>query len=223
MDRGVFLSQTQAWLEQGAYESALDAAMRRLEENPGDVDALIVRCHACMRLGRLDDAAAVIDEVEEAILGLSRIHACMGDICFKGGLNREAAKFYRRFLALNPGAELSRDISGKLRILEEDQPELVPDAEGPQTLEPPVTAGFQTMTMVDLYFRQGHLDAAEALLVQMLTRDPDSSAIQEKLEAVRSAMRAEEVKATSRKQREKVMETLNRWLDHLQRRRRYAI
>jgi len=88
MDRVSFLSRAQTLLEKGAYESALEEVRQWLDQNPGDVDALIIQCHACMRSGRLEEATALIDDVELAVLGLSRIYASMGDICFKGGLNQ---------------------------------------------------------------------------------------------------------------------------------------
>ena len=66
-----------------------------------------------MRLGKLEEATAVIDDVEKTVLGLSRIYACMGDICFKGGLNQEAVKFYHRFIALNPDSDLVSGCIGK--------------------------------------------------------------------------------------------------------------
>jgi len=223
MDRNVFLSRTQTMLEQGSYESALDAARRWLDRNPGDIEAMIVKCQACMRLGKLEEATAVIDDVEKTVLGLSRILACMGDICFKGGLNQEAVKFYNRFIALNPDSDLSRDVLGKLRILEEDHPELIAGAGGQETPEHPVTAGFQTLTIVDLYLRQGHLDAAEALLQQMLAKEPGNTVVLEKLAYVRSAVGMQAAKAMNLRERKEVVEKLSKWLDLLQRRRLYAI
>ncbi|OPY84428.1 MAG: Tetratricopeptide repeat protein [Syntrophus sp. PtaU1.Bin208] len=222
MDRVSFLSEAQTMLDQGAYENALQSAKQWLDQNPGDVDALIIQCHACMRLGKLEEATSLVEDVEMVVLGLSRVFACMGDICFKGGLNQEAVKFYRRFMALNPDADLSRDVSGKLRILEEDQGNLLREFRAVEAPEPPIAASLQTLTMVDLYIRQGHLDAAESLLKQILIKTPDDSAVQEKLRDVLAAKSALEKKAIQIRQREKVIQTLNRWLNSLQKRRRYA-
>ncbi len=222
MDRVSFLSESQTLLDQGAYESALQAAKQWLDQNPGDIDALIIQCHACMRLGKLEEATSLVEDVEMVVLGLSRVFACMGDICFKGGLNQEAIKFYRRFMALNPDSNLSRDVCGKLRILEEEQGGLIQEFRAVKAPEPPIAASLQTLTMVDLYIRQGHLDAAEALLKQMLIKAPDDSVIQEKLRDVLASKSALEKKAIQIQQREKVIQRLNRWLNSLQRRRRYA-
>lgn len=222
MDRVTFLSRAHTLLEEGAYESALEEVQQWLDQNPGDVDALIIQCHVCIRSGRLEEATALIDDVELAVLGLSRIYASMGDICFKGGLNQEAARFYRRFMALNPASDLSREVSEKLRILETDQPKAVQEFDRREAPAPPVTAGLQTLTIVDLYIRQGHLDTAESLLEQMLMKAPDDSAIQEKLMNVRTAKSTSARKAIQLQQREHVVEILNRWLNRLQKRRLYA-
>lgn len=220
MDRSAFLSQAQTLLEQGDYEGALDLMRPLLDRNPGDIDALIVQCHACMRSGRLEDAISVIEDVEKAILGLSRLYSSMGDICFTGGLNQEAARFYRRFMALNPDPALSRGVLGKLRTLEEDQREFISPLEGEDAVADPVSSGFQTLTMVDLYVRQGHFAAAEALLVQMQAEDRDNAAVRDKLADVRAALQRKEM---SRRKRELVVEKLSNWLDILQRRSLHAV
>lgn len=220
MDRSAFLSQAQTLLEQGDYEGALDLMRPLLDRNPGDIDALIVQCHACMRSGRLEDAISVIEDVEKAILGLSRLYSSMGDICFTGGLNQEAARFYRRFMALNPDPALSRGVLGKLRTLEEDQREFISPLEREDAVADPVSSGFQTLTMVDLYVRQGHFAAAEALLVQMQAGDRDNAAVRDKLADVRAALQRKEM---SRRKRELVVEKLSNWLDILQRRSLHAV
>jgi len=223
MDRASFVSRAQTLLDQGAYESVLEEVRRWLDQNPGDVDALIVQCHACMRLGKLEAATALIEDVEMTVLGLSRVYASMGDICSKGGLNQEAVKFYHRFLALNPGSDLSLDVAGKLRILEDDLQNLIQGSTIQDAVPaPPLIAGFQTLTMVDLYLRQGHLDAAEALLEQMAIKDPENTAIKEKRMDVRASLRMQEEEATRRQRRKKVVGTLNQWLNGLQRKRLYA-
>jgi len=222
MDRSAFFPVAQTLLEQGDYEGALEAVKIWLEKHPGDVDALLVQCHACMRLGKLEEAAALVEDVEMTVLGLSRVFACMGDICFKGGLNQEAAKFFRRFMALNPDSDLSREVSGKLRMLEEDQPDSIQEFKAGEASVPPMTAGLQTLTMADLYIRQGHPDAAESLLIQMLIKNPDDQAIQERLNRVLASKNSSATKAIHIRQREKVIETLNLWLNRLQKRRRYA-
>lgn len=220
MDRSAFLSQAQTLLEQGDYEGALDLMRPLLDRNPGDIDALIVQCHACMRSGRLEDAISVIEDVEKAILGLSRLYSSMGDICFTGGLNQEAARFYRRFMALNPDPALSRGVLGKLRTLEEDQREFISPLEREDAVADPVSSGFQTLTMVDLYVRQGHFAAAEALLVQMQAGDRDNAAVRDKLADVRAALQRKEM---SRRKRDIVVEKLSNWLDILQRRSLHAV
>lgn len=226
MDRDVILSRAQTLLEQGAYESALETVKCWLERNPGDIDALIVQCHACMRLGRLEEATAVIEDVEMTILGLSRVYACMGDICSNGGLNQEAVKFYHRFMALNPGSDLSREIMKKLRILEENQEDLIKGENDQEMLSPsPTEIGFKTLTMVDLYIRQGHLDEAEAILKEMLMRTPNDKELHEKLAVVRSLMerRTLKDKDIELQRRGIIIDKLNRWLGHLQKRNLYAI
>jgi tetratricopeptide (TPR) repeat protein len=220
MDREVFLSRAQSLREQGAYESALEPVKYWLEQNPGDIDALIVQCCACMRLGRLEEATAVIEDVEMTVLGLSRIYACMGDICFNGGLNQEAVKFYNRFMALNPSSDLSLKIIKKLRILEENQEDLIKRENDQETLHPsPTVIGFKTLTMVDLYIQQGHLDEAEATLKEMLIRTPNDTELHEKLAGVRSLMEGQTLKAIKLQRREIVIDKLNRWLGHLQKRK----
>lgn len=125
-------------------------------------------------------------------------------------------------MALNPDSDLSREVSGKLRMLEEDQPDSIQEFKAGEASVPPMTAGLQTLTMADLYIRQGHPDAAESLLIQMLIKNPDDQAIQERLNRVLASKNSSATKAIHIRQREKVIETLNLWLNRLQKRRRYA-
>jgi len=81
---------------------------------PDDAEARVILCQAWTRMGKLDKVKKLLQEVDEAIYGMSMIYAKMGDICQRSGLNQEAITFYRKFLDLNPNSPLTKEVAEKL-------------------------------------------------------------------------------------------------------------
>jgi tetratricopeptide (TPR) repeat protein len=113
--RNAFREELETFLNQGDDETALALAELRLKGMPGDMDARIAICRVWIRQGRLDEAKAMLQEMEGTLASLSQVYASMGDVCLKEGMPEAAQTFYRKFLSLNPDSPLSREISERLR------------------------------------------------------------------------------------------------------------
>lgn len=214
-EKEAFLAQAEVCLDQGLYQMAQDLAGDRLQRFPGDTEAMVVACHAWTKMGRLDKVMEMLRQVDAMLFELSRIYARMGDICQRSGLSREAATFYRKFLVLNPDAPANREISEKLAGLISaagDDVLLAEDAGAEQAV-----SGFGTVTMAELYLKQGHLDMAEHVLQEILANDPGNAPARSVLETVVSLIRDREEKMRIMKQRAVVMDELTRWLNNLRR------
>ena len=81
-----------------------------------------------------------------------------------------------------------------------------------------VPADFQTLTLAELYLRQGHLAMAEEVLEAVLKRDPRQEKAAERLDEVR-AMLHPELRVS---RFTPVIGELNRWLDNIGRLRSHA-
>lgn len=214
-----FLSQAELFLDQNLLREVQELAEDWLDRSPGDVDARMILCRAWMKMGKLEKVRIMLDEIEEMILGLSRIYVSMGDICRKSGLSREAANFYRKFVHLNPEASAAREVRGKIAALD-NQGTAPGTADGaPAGSEPPaVSSAFRTLTMANLYIGQGHEEAAAEILEDILRRDPGNAEARDRLAEVAALLERKKQAEDGREdRRRRVLAELSRWLGNLER------
>jgi tetratricopeptide (TPR) repeat protein len=210
-ERKSFLRQAEAYLERNELPAVLDLAEARLKRTPGDLDARIAICRVRLMQGRPDEAREMLSEMEDLLASLSRIYAGMGDICIKEGMKDSAETFYRKVMFLNPGVPLPKDITERLDGIEELH---ATDAEG----DAEIPANFQTVTLAELYIRQGHLRQAEELLEKIIGHDPQNQKAAGLLQDVRERL----LKGASAQQDAGIIAELSRWLDNIGRLRAHA-
>jgi tetratricopeptide (TPR) repeat protein len=215
-EKAEFLSKSRAYLDQSLYKEALDIAELWLKQHPMDADANIVCCHAFMRMGKIERVEEVLGNVEDTILQLSRIYSFMGDICLESGLTQEAMRFYRKFNAINPESIHAKKISDKLRSLTSttDKPsngmaEELYDHIGD------VAPDFYTVTLAELYIRQGYIQMAADVLNEILKMDSENHRAAERLNDVKAMLK-------SMRHKEGVVQELTRWLQNMDRMRCYV-
>ena len=214
--RQSFLEEAETFLEKGDYRAALDLAGLRLERLPGDPDARIVICRVRIRQGRIDEAGDTLQEMEEIAASLSQIYACMGDVCIKKGMADSAEAFYRKVAVLNPGTPRVLDILEKLKGIEERQGT---HPEGETEGDAGVPPDFQTVTLAELYIRQGHLRSAEELLEKIVGQEPQNVKAAGLLQEVRDRILGK----ASVQRDEGVIAELSRWLDNIGKVRGHAV
>ncbi len=214
--RNAFLEEVEALLKQGDEETALTRAESRLKQMPDDTDARIAICRILIKQGRLDEAKDLLQKIEGAIAGLSRIYASMGDVCLKEGMPESAQTFYQKFISLNPDSPMSRAISEKIEAIEAPQGA---DAEKEEEDSLRAPSDFQTVTLAELYIRQGHLRQAAEVLEAIISKDPQQEKAAAMLREVWDMIYREE----SGKKNTEVIAELSRWLDNIGRLRSHAI
>lgn len=210
-EKAEFLSMGQACLDQSLYKEALDLAESWLKQYPIDADANIIYCHALVKMGRLERLEEVLGGVEEAILQLSRVYSLMGDLCLEGGLTREAIRCYGKFISINPESHDAEKVSLKLRKLTLTSDESSDEKE-PEHLDhiSDVAPDFHTVTLAELYIRQGHLRMAADVLNEILKIDSNDLTAARRFTEVKGMMKDEERK-------EEVVRELTRWLKNIDR------
>ena len=213
--RKSFLTQAEAYLERNELPAVLDLAEARLKRTPGDLDARIAICRVRLLQGRPDEAREMLSEMEDVLASLSRIYADMGDICMKEGMKDSAETFYRKLMFLNPGVPLSKDAAESLNGFEELH---TTDAEGGTEGDVQIPTDFQTVTLAELYIRQGHLRPAEELLDKIIGHDPQNQKAAGLLQEVRERL----LKGASAQQDAAVVAELSRWLGNIGRLRAHA-
>jgi tetratricopeptide (TPR) repeat protein len=209
--RDAFLEEAEAFLDACDDETALALAEARLLRMPGDLDARSVICRVRIRQGRMDEAAEMLREMEVSLASLARVYACMRDACLEKGMQELAQTYYRKFMSLNPDAPLAPEIAERLEGI---APVMETDAQGEAGDTAQVPSDFQTVTLAELYFRQGHLRPAAEVLEAIIRKEPE----QEKAAALLREVWAEE----SRQRYPHVIDELSRWLDNIGRMRGHA-
>jgi tetratricopeptide (TPR) repeat protein len=219
--RNTFLADVEARFSSGDDEAILELARDRLQRTPGDLDARIAICRVWVRQGRLDEAKELLQELEEPLAGLSPIYVSLGQLCLEKGRQEEARTYYRKFMALNPDSPKTADISRRLReieVLYKTEADGEATAGGAEEESPDVPDDFQTVTLAELYIRQGHLEQAIEVLEAILRKDPRQEKAAEKLREVREIIG----RKADAGDNAPIIAELSRWLDHVCRLRTHA-
>lgn len=210
-ERKSFRTQTEAYLDRNELPAVLDLAEARLKRTPGDLDARIAICRVRLLQGRVDEAGEMLNDMEDVLASLSRIYAGMGDICMKEGMKASAETFYRKVMFLNPEVPLPEGVAERLNGIEELR---ATDAEG----DAEIPSDFETVTLAELYIRQGHLRQAEEVLQKIIGHDPQNGKAAGLLQEVRERL----LKGAFAQPSAGVIDELSRWLDNIGRMRAHA-
>jgi tetratricopeptide (TPR) repeat protein len=214
-DRFNFLNKAEKLLEQNKLQEAFNLAGERLRSFPADADAHVVAASALLGMRRLDEAHDVLREVGEIISGLALVYDRLGDIYRKKGFHQDAAVCYEKFISLHPGAEDARKVIEKMVLLEqEDQPvtevnliygENIPDPE------------LFTVTLAELYIKQGHLQVAAEILKEIISKEPQNSQAVAKLDSLKAALDPKSSPGAKFVENDHLIKTLNAWLKNIDR------
>lgn len=211
-----FRERIAALLGEGNLREALEGTEARLQQLPGDPDARIALCRIRIAQGRLAEAMAMLGDMEEILGRLAEVYACLGDIHRQEDRWEAAEGCYRKFLLLDPGTPLARDLAAQLEVFAAGR-EAAGNREAPEG-DGAIPADFQTLTLAELYLRQGHLAMAEEVLEAILQRDPSQ---------VQAAKRLGEIRERGRRGAVAngpglLIGELNRWLANVGRLRSHA-
>ena len=224
-EREEFLSIAEAYIDKNLYKEAAHVAESWLKRYPIDADANIIRCHALLKMGNLEKVSEVLDDLETKVLELSRIYHHVGDLCLNAGLTKEAIKFYRKFIFLNPSASSAKEVYEKVNALAAhiDDSSAGMDADAYSHTDR-VASDFCTTTLAELYIRQGHPDMALNVLREILKREPENRLVADRLEEV-MAMQHDGIREKTSlhiEQDDAVIKELTRWLENVGRLRSHA-
>jgi tetratricopeptide (TPR) repeat protein len=224
-EREEFLSIAEAYIDMNLYKEAAHVAKSWLKRYPIDADANIIHCHALLKMGHIEKVSEVLDDLETKVLELSRIYHRVGDLCLDAGLTKEAMKFYRKFISLNPAVSSAKEVYKKVNALAAtmDDASAEIDADAYNNADR-VAPDFYTTTLAELYIRQGHLDMALDVLGEILKREPENRMAADRLNDV-MAMKHDGIREKTSllmEQNEVVIRELTKWLENIYRSRSHA-
>jgi len=214
-DRTNFLGEAEILLRQNKLREAFNLARERLRSLPADADAHVVAGNALLGMGRVDEARDVLREVGEIISGLALVYEQMGDIYRKKGFHQDAAVCYEKFISLHPSAEDAIKVIEKMMLLEqEDQPvpevgmiydENIPDPE------------LFTVTLAELYIKQGHLQVAAEILKEIICREPQNIQAAAILDSLKAALDQKSSASEKFVESNNLINALSSWLKNIDR------
>jgi len=197
-EREAFLYRAYTMLDKGAFEEALSLAEGRINHYPGDVDAWLLIAASSVSMGRLSEAERILRELNHILPGWPHVLECLGDVLRRMGMTGEAMDYYKSALALDP--PMTERIAEKIAAIEAGR-------EDDETETDEISADFQTVTLADMYLKQGDKKKAIAVLRKILERDPKNSEAQKRLK-VSDFLRDDNPKT-------EVVGELDRWLQKL--------
>jgi tetratricopeptide (TPR) repeat protein len=214
-DLFLFLSEAKILLQQNKYLEALVLAQNRLRQLPCDVDAHVIAAHAFIAMKNTEESENILKTIEGLITDLSSFYIRVGDIYREKGFFHNAANCYKKYISLNPSSEKTKEVVDKIVLLEQEEPMLAEIEEVDESLKK--EPEFYTITLADLYIRQGHFAMAAEILEKIIKNEPDNEIAKSKLDTVNTAMalqasaRADAVKADF------LIDTMTQWLENINR------
>jgi tetratricopeptide (TPR) repeat protein len=188
VDRKEFIARAEACLEQDPAR-AVDLALERLRIYPDDMDAKIILGIGWYRKGEMEPALEVLRGIAEDVIRWSPVFSILSELSRDRGLDDVADQAARIYMSLNPESpEAIANLEDRLRRESRSYPEAgneKPDEE----IGLPRAADFKTLTLADLYARQGYRELAEALLKEILATDPENRDALERLQKLRPQVR----------------------------------
>jgi len=205
----IFMDLTEKLLSQNKYQEALSLAEERLRLFPSDNDAIVVKGSALIGMDRLNDVQDILQEAENKISLLSHIYLQVGDFYSKRGYKDDAVACYQRFIDFNPSSSHAGDAELKMaRLAQENQLALNLD-------ETTAKPEFYTVTLADLYIRQGHFKMASDVLTELIKREPENLAAIDKLAWVNNKLTPQGNVDENYLRQKKILSILSVWLNNI--------
>ena len=201
-----FKSQVGNLLQQNLLPEALSLAREQHRINPLDIEAFVVIGKILIRMGEFDEARDMVKQLDQTISELSFVYARMADIFNEKGLKIDAAICYRKFINLNPISQQAAEIAEKLKIFEKQEAES--SGTDDSDIENIPQPEFITITLANLYIKQGHLQMAKDVLAAIIKREPGNINAIARLDAIKAISKAK-MRSTEQDNPEKLVDTLS--------------
>jgi tetratricopeptide (TPR) repeat protein len=210
-----FLNEAETLLEKTNLPEALNLAEKRLQSFPADADAYIVICKALIGMGRLNDVRDTLHKIEQLISGLTLVYEHVGDTYREKGFHQDAAVCYEKVISLHPGADKAREIIGKMFLLEqEDNPVAEDDIMHNENIP---EQEFFTITLAQLYIKQGHLQDAEIILEEVIKKEPQNAQALLMLNELKASFASQSSGNEIFSEHDNLIKMLSSWLKNIER------
>ncbi len=212
-DRLLFVNQMETFLREKRLTEGLITAEERLSQLPGDIDARAYINLVLIEMGRIEDSRDILLGLEKNITALSFVYLHSADAYREKGLNQDAVLCYQKFLSLNPLADNAREAAEKIAQLKNAEPLAEEGDESGDAGSP--GPELYTLTLADLYIKQGHSKMAEDILTEIIKREPANVQARVKLDTVKAVHALKSSSGDSVALTNNLIKTLSCWLDNI--------
>src|SRR5581483_4569935 len=183
-DSLVFAPLADAYRKQGNLEEAFLVCKKGLDKHPNYTSARVVLGRIYQEQGKTDQAVGEFKKVLETDPENLMAHSLLGAIYVEKGDHQSAIEEYQKILTLNPDDEETQEALKKA----------IEKAAGEQKSNPPLKKesaqpekkitqkeSTATITIAELYLKQGHFDKAIEVYQELLAGDPQNLMLRQKL------------------------------------------
>lgn len=184
-DSLVFAPLADAFRKQGNLEEALKICQNGLLKHPTYTSAQVVLGKILHAKGRVEDALTELKKVLEIDPENIAAHSLLGTIYMERKEFQVAIEEYQKVLTLNPDDEDAQSAlkqaiekaAGEQQNLKKNNPKPTDPLEEKTTTKESTA----TLTIAELYLKQGHFDKAIEVFQELLADDPQNLMLRQKL------------------------------------------
>ena len=187
-DSLAFAPLADAYRKQGNLAEALQVCRKGLEKHPNNTSGRVVLGRVYREQGKADAAVSEFKKVLELDPENLMAHSFLGSVYLEKGDHQAAIEEYQKILTLNPDDEETQT------ALKQAIENAAGEAKGakPAKKEPPPAAvkkappkeSTATLTIAELYLKQGHFDKAIEIYQELLANDPQNLMLRQKMSEI---------------------------------------
>lgn len=197
----VFVPLADAYRKQGNLQEALSVCKKGLEKHPSNTSARVVLGRIFKEQGKIEDAASEFRKVLEVDPENLMAHSSLGAIFMDKNDYQAAIEEYQKILTLNPDDEETQSSLKQAieRAAGDHKSEKVPKKEPSPGVEkkPSSKESTATLTIAELYLKQGHFDKTIEVYQELLADDPQNLMLRQKLAEVVDRQQKESASGTA--------------------------
>ena len=183
-DSLVFAPLADAYRKAGKLGEAYDVCAKGLQRHPTYTSARVVLGRIYQEQGKSEQAGLEFKKVLEMDSENLMAHSLLGAIYMEAKDYQGAIEEFQKVLTLNPDDETTQNsLKQAIEKAAGEQQSVKSQPKGPETL--PVKTSTKettaTLTIAELYLKQGHLEKAIEVFQELLANDPQNLMLRQKL------------------------------------------
>lgn len=164
----VFVDLAEALFERNRYAEAIETCLNGLRFHPHDLRARVILGLSYLRLDKLDPAESELLRARRSLEANAAAYEGLAELYARRGEAELSARYQKAYEAVKPWETVAAP-----------EVERVPEVE--PKMEAPGEAEVATVTMAELYAKQGHLDKAAAVYRKILKASPGAPGVEKRL------------------------------------------